>query len=117
MQVNLLAGSGSTTAATTMAIFAKVHVKANAGTHAGAVCAGRFSLALDTAVTGITAQLEFEHTTTVAQTPDYLFDAIYKASIAAVAVGQDTAHDASDLAIKVRIEGADYYIIAQDSTG
>jgi hypothetical protein len=117
MQTNLLAGSGSTNAATIMGIFAKVHVKASCGTHEGAICAGRFSLGLDTAVTGITAQLEFEHTSGAAQTVDYLFDAIYKDSIAAVACGQDTAHDANDLAIKVRIEGNDYYIIAQDSTG
>jgi len=117
MQVNLLAGSGSTTAATTMAIFAKVHVKASCGTHSGAICAGRFSLGLDTAVTGITAQLEFEHTSNAAQTVDYLFDAIYKTSIGAVACGQHTNHDTSDIAIKVRIEGSDYYIIAQDSTG
>jgi len=117
MQVNLLAGSGSTTAATTMAIFAKVHVKASCGTHSGAICAGRFSLGLDTAVTGITAQLEFEHTSNAAQTVDYLFDAIYATSIGATACTGNTAHDTSDLAIKVRIGGSDYYIIAQDSKG
>ena len=105
MQVNLLAGSGSTTAATTMAIFAKVHVKASAGTHEGAICAGRFSLGLDTAVTGIVAQLEFEHTGS--QTPDYLFDAIYEASIG----GLSTSYLTPSHGIRVRIQGSNYRIL------
>ena len=111
MQVNLLAGSGSTTAATIMAIFAKVHVKASTGTHEGAVCAGRFSLGLDTAVTGIVAQLEFEHTGS--QTPDYLFDAIYGDSIAYTA---DTSGTNQAGAIKIRIQGVDHYLHTFDST-
>jgi len=118
MQVNLLAGAATTTASTTMAIFAKVHVKASAGTLAGAICAGRFSLGLDTAVTGITAQLEFEHTSSAAQTVDYLFDAIYAGSIGAteyaVADGSHGAFDGDAIIyqIKVRIGGNDVYLLA-----
>lgn len=113
MQVNLLAGAGTTSACTTMAIFAKVHVKASAGTLSGAICAGRFSLGLDTAVTGITAQLEFEHTSNAAQTVDYLFDAIYGDSIAYTA---DTTGANQAGAIKIRIQEVDHYLHTFDST-
>ncbi len=112
-----LEASCVTTGGIAAGFFGKVHVKAAAGTITGKVVAGRFSLALDKAIAGVTSQLYFEHTTVAGITPDFLFEAATSLAISGSAVTGNTAHDASDIAIAVRIGGATYYIIAQDSKG
>lgn len=105
-QMDLEASSG-TTAGIAAGTFSKVHVKTSTGTISGKVVAGRFCLGLDTAVTGITSQLYFEHTTAVAETPDYLFEALYKSSIG----GVSTSNITPSHGIPVYIEGAEYRLL------
>jgi len=88
-------------------LFAKVHVRASAGTLSGNIYAGQFSLGLDSAVTGRVAMLHFEHTTTAAKTPDYLFEAKYAACIG----GLSTSYLTASHGIRVYIEGAAYRIL------
>jgi len=104
-QVNLAASSATTTAGTTTGIFSKVHVKTGAGTIAGKVVAGRFCLGLDANPTGNTSQLYFEHTG--GSYVDYLFEALYAASIGGVSTSYITASHG----IPVRIQGATYYLL------
>lgn len=88
-------------------LFSKVHVKAAAGTISGKVVAGRFCLGLDRAITGVTSQLYFEHTTVSATTPDFLFEAATAAAIGGLSTGFLTASHG----IRIRIGGAAYRIL------
>jgi len=103
-QVNL-AASSATTAGVATGIFSKVHVKTGAGTIAGKVVAGRFCLGLDANPTGGTSQLYFEHTG--GSYVDYLFEALYEASIGSLSTSYLTASHG----IPVRIQGATYYLL------
>ncbi len=109
-QIDLESGC-VTTGGIATGLFSKVHIKAAAGTITGGVVAGRFALALDKAIAGNTSQLYFEHTTVAAITPDYLFEALFKASIGGLPANSDTV----DFGIPIRIQGSTYYLAVTSS--
>lgn len=71
-QITMRAGA-ALSSGTVCGSFSKVHVLTGGGTNAGNIVAGRFSLGLDSAVTGKTAMFAFDTTTIIAKEVDYLF--------------------------------------------
>lgn len=72
-QITMRVGTAVSSAGVVAGIFSKVHVLTGGGTIAGDVVAARFSLGLDSAVTGKHAMFYFDSTTIIGEHVDYLF--------------------------------------------
>lgn len=72
-QITMRAGAALASGSTVAGSFSKVHVLTGGGTDAGHIVAARFSLGLDTAITGKTAMFRFDSTTIIGKEVDYLF--------------------------------------------